>query len=328
MVEQELTPQPEFAAQKKRRSLWIPVVAAALVTFTGVGAYLWLLNDRVDNLQRSLGATERRAMSAEQEALQTARELTSTQSRLITAQQRALQAEQQAHQLDTAKQQSESQLRDSESQLDALRQESQAELEQLRERSESAAAAAEKAAAEKKQALAAKQQADTAKQQAVAELEGIQQRRAEELDRMQQALNHVAPTERTATGMVMQLANDSFNFGFDSAELKPSNRELLSRVAGVLLASEGYRLFIDGHTDDIGSDDYNKGLSERRAKSVRDYLVKAGVPADIISTNGFGKSNPLVKGKTREAREKNRRVEIGIVDTIVKYDTTVAAKKP
>ena len=143
---------------------------------------------------------------------------------------------------------------------------------------------------------------------------------------MQQAMNRVAPTQRTPSGMVMQLGNDAFRFDFDSAALKPENRETLSRIAGILLASEGYSLFIDGHTDDIGTEEYNQGLSERRAESVRDYLVKAGIPADIISIKGFGKSNPLIKAKTQEAREKNRRVEIGIVDTIIQYGAEVAKK--
>jgi outer membrane protein OmpA-like peptidoglycan-associated protein len=149
----------------------------------------------------------------------------------------------------------------------------------------------------------------------------MRQRRTTELDRMQQALSRIVPTVRTSTGMVMQLANKSFRFDFDSAALRPENRETLSRIAGVLLASEGYRLFIDGHTDDIGTEEYNQGLSERRASSVRDYLVKAGVPAVIITVKGFGKSNPLVQAKTEDAREKNRRVEIGIVDTIISYQT-------
>src|SRR5581483_11577279 len=115
------------------------------------------------------------------------------------------------------------------------------------------------------------------------------------------------PTRRTPLGMVVELADNSFRFDFDSAALRPENRETLSRIAGVLLASEGYRLFIDGHTDDVGTDDYNRRLSERRAATVREYLVKAGVPADIIDVKGFGKSNPLVRAKTTDAREKNRR---------------------
>ncbi|HJT88513.1 MAG TPA: OmpA family protein, partial [Bryobacteraceae bacterium] len=197
-------------------------------------------------------------------------------------------------------------------QLQAANHASQTQVQQLQEESASNAAAAQ-------QALKEKQAAVASQQQTAGELEQMRRRRAAELDRMQQALARIAPTVRTPSGMVMQLANESFKFDFDSAALRPENREILSRVAGVLLASEGYRLFIDGHTDDVGTDAYNQRLSERRAATVRDYLVKAGVPADIITVKGFGKSNPLVQAKTAAAREKNRRVEIGIVDTIISY---------
>jgi outer membrane protein OmpA-like peptidoglycan-associated protein len=110
---------------------------------------------------------------------------------------------------------------------------------------------------------------------------------------MQQALSKIAPTRRTASGMVIELANDSFYFDFDRATLRPENREVLSRIAGVLLASDGYRLFVDGHTDDTGPDEYNRQLSLRRANSVADYLRQAGLPDEVIKVQGFGKSSPF-----------------------------------
>ena len=151
------------------------------------------------------------------------------------------------------------------------------------------------------------------------ELAELRERRQKELDRMQQALSKIAPTRRTASGMVIELANDSFYFDFDKATLRPENRELLSRIAGVLLASEGYRLFVWGHTDDIGPSNYNQELSFRRASSVADYLQQAGVPDDVMKVQGFGKSSPRVANDTPQARQRNRRVEIGIVDSIVEY---------
>jgi outer membrane protein OmpA-like peptidoglycan-associated protein len=281
-----------------QRSKWLPIVlsGAGVLLLAAAGVFLWHMNNQLRDMQAHLSGMERRAISAEQDALQKSRELNSTQSKLIATQDEALRAEHRSSELEAASRESESQV------------------QQLRQQSDTNAAAAAQATQEKQQALASRQQA-------LGELERMRQRRMEELDRMQQALNHVAPTVRTPTGMVMQLANETFRFDFDSAALRPENRETLSRVAGVLLASEGYRLFIDGHTDDIGTDEYNQHLSERRAESVRDYLVKAGVATDIISIKGFGKSNPLVKAKTRDAREKNRRVEIGIVDTIINYQT-------
>ncbi|HUV12311.1 MAG TPA: OmpA family protein, partial [Acidobacteriota bacterium] len=71
--------------------------------------------------------------------------------------------------------------------------------------------------------------------------------------------------------------------------------------------------------DDIGTAEYNQELSERRAATVREYLVQAGIDTEIIATKGYGKSSPLVAGNSNEARSMNRRVEIGIIDTMVSY---------
>jgi outer membrane protein OmpA-like peptidoglycan-associated protein len=175
-------------------------------------------------------------------------------------------------------------------------------------------AEAAKATAEQ-QAKHALQQAQTASQ----ELQEVRKAREQELNRMQEALAKVAATRRTADGMIIDLGSDSFKFDFDKATLRPENREVLSRLAGILLASHGYRLHVYGYTDDVGTEEYNQGLSERRAAAVREYLAKSGVPSEIMTSKGFGKSSPRVKATTQQAREKNRRVEIGIVDTVIKY---------
>jgi outer membrane protein OmpA-like peptidoglycan-associated protein len=190
-------------------------------------------------------------------------------------------------------------------------------------RSEQAQAASDKQAAQAQTAKAlADQQVLNAQQQAQharEELEQIRKTREEELNRMQEALSKVVVTRRTPDGMVIDLSNDSFKFDFDKAALRPENRELLSRLAGILLVSHGYRLHIYGYTDDVGTDAYNQGLSQRRAEAVQDYLAKSGISTEIMTTRGFGKSSPRIKATTLEARERNRRVEIGIVDTVIKY---------
>lgn len=170
------------------------------------------------------------------------------------------------------------------------------------------------------QALMESERATTEAQRSRQEADNLRRARDQELDRMQEALSRIADTSRTPLGMVVSLGEDKFLFDFDKAELKAENRELLSRIAGVLLASHGYRIQIYGHTDDVGNAQYNQTLSERRAKAVRDYLVKAGVPEEIIESKGYGKSSPRVQGKTADARARNRRVEISVVDTIINYD--------
>ncbi len=202
--------------------------------------------------------------------------------------------------------------------------------EEAEELSRLAAEGRSKAEAERdafeKRALNAEDSATTAKikaQRAQAELDRVRRERDEEMSRLQRALNRIAKTRRTENGLLMSLGSDTINFDFDKAELRPEERELLSRIAGILLTSSGYRVQVFGHTDDVGTENYNQVLSERRARAVRDYLVKAGIDPAIISTKGFGKSNPLVKGNSEAARAKNRRVEIGIIDTVITYQGQV-----
>ena len=180
-----------------------------------------------------------------------------------------------------------------------------------RRAAEAMAAEAEAMAAEAEEvARVATEEAGRAR----ADLERLEQERQEELDRLQAALGAIVETRRTALGLVMNFGSDAIEFGFDIADLSGEDRELLSRVAGILLTSSGFSVAVYGHTDDVGTDEYNQTLSERRARSVRDYLVEAGVSPDIVSTLGYGKSSPRVEGTTPEARAMNRRVEIAIID--------------
>lgn len=119
----------------------------------------------------------------------------------------------------------------------------------------------------------------------------------------------------------MNLGSDRIEFEFDRTELRPEERELLARIAGVLLATadQGYAIQVFGHTDDVGTEEYNRDLSERRAGAVRNYLVEAGVNPDIVTMQGMGKSMPLVAEATGDARARNRRVEIAVIDTTIEY---------
>ncbi len=169
----------------------------------------------------------------------------------------------------------------------------------------------------------ARGEAEAAKQ----ETQKIRQERDEELNRLQSSLNRIAETRRTALGLVMNLGSDALQFDFNKAELRPGNRELLSRIVGILLTlDKGYAVYVYGHTDDVGSEEYNLELSKRRAESVRDYLVDGGINPSIITTEGFGKTRPLVSGSSPEARAKNRRVEIGIIHTDIRYSGTAPSQ--
>lgn len=99
-------------------------------------------------------------------------------------------------------------------------------------------------------------------------------------------------------------------FEFDSAVLTPAARAILDKVAVTLQAYTDIEVELEGHTDNIGTPAYNLGLSERRAISVKNYLISKGVPAARMVPVGYGLSRPIADNTTEEGREENRRVEL------------------
>lgn len=172
--------------------------------------------------------------------------------------------------------------------------------------------AAAKAAADAEAARLAKAQADAAALAAQQQADAAKRQAEEAANKMQAALSKVVETRRTARGLILNLPDILFEFG--KANLKPETREVLARVSGILLVASGYHLSIEGHTDNVGSDDYNVKLSEARAQSVLDYLFQAGVSQDIMNKKGFGESQPRSSNDTAKGRQENRRVEIVIED--------------
>jgi len=184
---------------------------------------------------------------------------------------------------------------------------------QARARSDEAAVQAQH------QASLATQQASQAKEEAQA----LRAERQAELDRLQTVLSQIASTRKTASGLVVTLDNNAIRFDFDKSTIRPGNREVLSRMAGVLMTLQGYQIYVYGYTDNIGTEQYNQKLSERRAATVRDYLVQSGVDPKIIAAKGYGQSDPLQNGESAQARAKNRRVEISIVDSVLRVEGIV-----
>ena len=168
---------------------------------------------------------------------------------------------------------------------------------------ERAAAEAARLAAEQARAAAEAQA-----QQARAAADQAEREKAELRDRLREQLNAVLETRETARGLIVNLSDVLFDF--DSANLKSGAREKLARVAGILLAQPGLQINVEGHTDSIGSDSYNQRLSEQRAASVRDYLIRQGIQPGVVATAGFGESQPVVANTTAAGRQQNRRVEL------------------
>jgi OOP family OmpA-OmpF porin len=102
-------------------------------------------------------------------------------------------------------------------------------------------------------------------------------------------------------------------FDFDKAVIKDKYDDELMKIADYLQRNTQTEMSIEGHTDSIGPAEYNMRLSERRAESVKDYLVnKGGVDADRLCTKGYGETRPIADNDTKEGRQKNRRV-VGVV---------------
>jgi len=175
----------------------------------------------------------------------------------------------------------------------------------------------------RQQAAAEQKKADQATQQA----EEYRKQREADLAQLQQALGQIAETHRTAMGLVMTLDSKSIRFDFDKANIKPEYRDILNRIAGILMTLKGYSIAVYGYTDDVGTQTYNLQLSQRRAEAVRDFLVQTGISPTIMSTKGYGKSDPRVPGDSEQARAANRRVEIGIVDSKIVTNGPFVAPK-
>jgi outer membrane protein OmpA-like peptidoglycan-associated protein len=158
------------------------------------------------------------------------------------------------------------------------------------------------------QALAGQQQAQAqalqAQAQAASAMKSSQTMRAELLAQ----LNRILATKDTDRGLVTTMTDVTFNT--DSAELKPGARESLAKLAGVLSMHPGLKLEVEGYTDNVGSEQHNKTLSENRAKAVMDYLGQQGITTAQMTSKGLGMGSPISPNDTQEGRAKNRRVEI------------------
>jgi len=101
-------------------------------------------------------------------------------------------------------------------------------------------------------------------------------------------------------------------FAFDSSTIRETAKPTLAKVVRALAKNPDKTLTVTGHTDSVGTEEYNQGLSERRAASVKRYLVQSGIEEDRIMTYGRGETQPLVPNDSEEARAMNRRVELTI----------------
>lgn len=120
------------------------------------------------------------------------------------------------------------------------------------------------------------------------------------------------PPPKPAAKVERTIILDHLLFDFDKTAIKPDGQKILDRLVAFLKENPDKKVDLEGHTDSIGSEKYNQRLSERRAASVKTYLVTKGIDPARIAARGFGETKPIAENKTKEGRAKNRRVEIKI----------------
>jgi outer membrane protein OmpA-like peptidoglycan-associated protein len=127
--------------------------------------------------------------------------------------------------------------------------------------------------------------------------------------------NAILQTRDTARGLIVNMSDVLFDTG--KYTLRPLAREKLAKVAGIVSGHPGLKLDVEGHTDSVGSDDYNQRLSEHRGAAVRDYLTQQGMSSGSVTSKGLGKTQPVASNDSASGRQQNRRVELVISGEVI-----------
>ena len=258
---------------------------ARIITFRKM-AEEQLANERAGAAQREAQAQDEASRSAAQAKLDQERRL-SAEAERRTAEQAQMQAERAKMQAD------------------------QANMAAQQAAAQSAALAAREKAASDATTAAALSQQEASRADAERLRQAAQQGEAEKVqlrERLRLQLNTILETRESARGLIVNI-NDVL-FDFNKYTLKPGAREKLAKVAGILLAYPGLKVQLEGHTDSVGTDEYNLKLSDQRAGAVREYLLSQSVPMTNLTAVGFGKASPVASNDTAAGRQQNRRVEM------------------
>lgn len=192
---------------------------------------------------------------------------------------------------------------------------SQQQAEQSQQMAASARAEADRAAQEKAAADEARRRAEEAEARARAaeaaanaNAQKSEQDAAAVREKLRAQLNAVLQTSESARGLIVNMSDVLFDTAKYS--LKPNTKVSLAKVATILQLYPGLKVQVEGYTDSVGGDEYNQRLSENRANSVRDFLVQNGVPAQNVTSAGYGKTHPVADNSTASGRAQNRRVNM------------------
>jgi outer membrane protein OmpA-like peptidoglycan-associated protein len=133
----------------------------------------------------------------------------------------------------------------------------------------------------------------------------------ERMDEMNEKIDNLGVLIADMDRVDITVDNDVL-FAFDSSTIRETAKPTLAKVVRALANNPDKSLTVTGHTDSVGTEEYNQGLSERRAAAVKRYLVQSGIEEDRVMTYGRGETQPLVPNDSEEARAMNRRVELVI----------------
>jgi outer membrane protein OmpA-like peptidoglycan-associated protein len=142
---------------------------------------------------------------------------------------------------------------------------------------------------------------------------------------LEERLNQILQTRDSARGLIVNMSDVLFDTGRYS--LNPGAREKLARVAGILESYPTLNIQVGGYTDNVGSDDMNQRLSQNRAGSVRDYLVKQGVASGSVSATGYGNTSPVASNDNSGGRQSNRRVELVVSGEAIGVPATTVSQR-
>ena len=194
-------------------------------------------------------------------------------------------------------------------------QDAQAEADQNRVAAEDANKAAADAQQGQKDAEAESDRNRAAAASSDQQLQQAVKDREELRAKLLQQFNAILVTRDTARGLVVSMSDVLFDTG--KYTLRPLAREKLAKISGIVLAYPDLKLAIEGNTDSVGSDEMNQTLSEQRAAAVRDYLAKENIPMTSMTSQGFGKTQPVASNDTAEGRQQNRRVEMVVSGDVI-----------
>jgi len=116
-----------------------------------------------------------------------------------------------------------------------------------------------------------------------------------------------------ADGCALEIELPGVTFEFDSARLVGASERILNEAVEILQRHRNLRVEVQGHTDNVGRPSYNQDLSERRAQSVREYLISQGIAGDRLRARGYGEERPIASNDTAEGRARNRRVVLSFI---------------